>query len=128
MKRKEAERRMLKNEVVFRRKNRAVQKGLDDLVALAQDEGQEELIDPGLAKLHFFCECADENCRERIVLRAQTYKAAHANAKRFIVLPNHAIADIEKVIKTTASYSIVEKFMKPPKGSVSCSQHPQKNV
>ena len=128
MKGNDAERRMLANEAVFRRRNREVQKGLEEFHAAAEAEGHEELVSPLNIKLQFYCECADEDCQERIALRAQTYKNIHTNDRRFIVRPTHEVSTIEKVVRKTTAYTVVEKFLQPPKHPVTLQPTPIDNA
>ena len=66
-------RRMAENEVVFRTYNETMQQGLVDLAQVAKEDRQEHLMLEAHEELHFYCECSDENCRERIIMPPQTY-------------------------------------------------------
>lgn len=106
---------MVENEVVFRKHNRAAQEGLENLKRTAEEEGQAILLDPETVRLHFYCECANEDCKDRIQLEAGRYKHIHKNERTFIVLPDHEVIDIERVVRRTKAYTVVEKRMRPPK-------------
>ncbi len=105
--------RMVENEAIFRKYNENVQKGLDDLCELAEKSGQEPPIEPDDLTLHFYCECSDENCSKRIVMKPSIYKSIHKNRKRFIVIPGHEAPDIETIHKKQKDYTIVEKLHMP---------------
>lgn len=90
-------RRALENERLFRRLNHKIEEH-------ALLEGDEDDSDP-----RFFCECADESCRERIALDPADYAAAHRTQLRFIVIPGHEILDVETVVETYEDYRVVEK-------------------
>ncbi|MGH7195803.1 MAG: hypothetical protein ACREGA_03430 [Candidatus Saccharimonadales bacterium] len=105
---------LAENEAVFREYNEGVQKGLDELKKVAAEEDQQYLAQEINSPLHFYCECADENCRERIQLTPKEYKEVHANRSRFIVVAGHNVAALEKVVGRELEYWVVEKFIKPP--------------
>lgn len=107
---------MVENEAVFRKYNRKIQHGYEELQKLAKSEG-EPMPDLDMP-MHFYCECADENCRERIAVSIGKYKRLHQNKKHFIVIPGHEVSQCEFVIKTTLHYTIVEKYMTPPETAI----------
>lgn len=107
--------RLAENEVIFRNHNEAVQKGLDEVKKIAVEEGQQYLVKKVEEPLHFYCECADENCRKRIRIILKEYKKLHDNRSRFIVIPGHNVLGLEKIVRRKAEYWVVEKFIKPPK-------------
>jgi len=109
------ERRMVENEVVFRQANEKVAGGLDSLSKLAAHEGQSELAPSKDMAIQFFCECSDENCRERISLTLDNYRRHHENKKRFIVKSGHEVPEIEFIIATFTDHVVVEKRIQPPK-------------
>lgn len=109
-----SERRQIENEVVFRKANEKVQEGLQKLEAMAKAEGVHSIIPDKDMPLHFYCECSDENCRERIVLSLSKYEKLHKDRSRFIVLPNHETAAIEDVVYEQSKYAVVDKKETPP--------------
>ncbi len=118
MDKKLSERRQIENEVVFRQANERVQKGLDKLEQVAEAEGYTSLPDTDDISLHFYCECSDENCQERIVMKLTLYNEYHNNRKQFLVSPNHETTGVERVVLKDSSYTIVEKFVTPPETAV----------
>lgn len=107
-------RRLAENEVVFRSYNENMQKGLGDLAQVAKEDSQEHLmLDPD-APLHFYCECSDENCDQRILLTSREYASIHAKRNRFIVIPNHEVKSIEHIVQSFDSYSVIEKQIPLP--------------
>lgn len=109
-----AQSRQIKNEVVFRQANESVQKGLDEIKKMAKKEGYTGLPKDDDIPLHFFCECSDENCKERIVLKPSEYKAMHTNRRQFLIKPVHEVPAIEKVVSEKANYTVVKKHDTPP--------------
>lgn len=102
-----AEQRLVKNELIFRAANRKVQKQVQ------KDHLPRNTTDT--SKLHFYCECSDFSCRERIVITADEYEKAHKMDKHFIIIAGHENGSVEKVFRETPDFHIVEKFMDPAK-------------
>ena len=103
------ERRQIENEMIFRRVNEKVGDGLDDLDAEYIKEGNPELIRTDDLLLHFQCECSDENCSVRIPIKLSVYQKIHENRDAFIIKSKHQVSEIEEVILTEDTYSVVEK-------------------
>jgi hypothetical protein len=89
-------RRAARNEELVREVNRQIEQG---------------------AKLHevssvmpLHCECAQASCLEKIELNARTYQPILAERYRFIVVPGHEVAAIERVVESHPTFAIVEKF------------------
>jgi hypothetical protein len=112
-----SERRLAENEVLFRQLNEQVHHGFEETNRLAREDGQPEyIVDPQAdIPLHFYCECADEKCTERIVMALPTYTAIHQYDNRFVIVPGHEVASVEKVILRRPEYLVVQKYVKPPK-------------
>lgn len=110
------ERHLVENEVFFRGLNKRAISYVKELNEIASDDNKEYLRyddDP----LHFYCECADENCKQRILIKPSRVKKIHATNNRFVVLPGHEVNSIEKVVKRTKKYYEVQKNMTPPKSA-----------
>lgn len=100
-----ADRRRAENEVMFRQENERVQKFVQERsVARKRRE----------PKLHFYCECFDENCRERIIMTPAKYQRLHDNRSRFVIKPGHRDGKIERVVRAEPEYLVIEKYMTPP--------------
>ena len=109
-----SERRMAENEAVFREYNERAKKAFDEFQRVAKEEGQEGFILDNDTPLHFYCECSDLNCRQRIKLNPSHYNEIHKRRDHFIVICGHDIKAIERVVKETPDYCIIEKFKQPP--------------
>jgi hypothetical protein len=107
-------RHLVENEVVFRQHNERVRSNFDEIKRLAQEAGQEYLIPNDDSPLHFYCECSDENCKKRILMKPSVYHRIHKNRKQFVLVCGHETKLIEQVVRTEDKYCIVEKFNKPP--------------
>lgn len=110
---------MIQNESVFRRYNERVKKSFKELEAVAQEEGHH--IDKFEGELHFKCECSDENCSKRIVMKPERYEKIHKDRTRFIVINGHEVQGIEKIIIKENTYSVVEKLVAPPENPLGLS-------
>jgi UDP-2,3-diacylglucosamine pyrophosphatase LpxH len=110
-----SEKRWAENEVVFRQANERVIKNITTVKDIAKEDGQQEFAD-GMEDipLLFYCECSNENCRERISFTPKEYVKQHRSRSQFILISGHHIAKIERIIKDCGTYIVVEKFMTPP--------------
>jgi hypothetical protein len=116
-----ARRQQIENEVVFRQYNERVQEQYEEIKAVAKQDKQEEFI-PDDTPLLFYCECSDENCRKRILLKPTVYTKLHKQRNRFVLITGHETSAIERVVKKDADYSVVEKFITPPKTASGLNQ------
>jgi hypothetical protein len=105
---------LLENESMFRKYNEQVNKGLNRELKKEREIKGSTNIENIDEPLHFYCECSDENCQERIVIKPSIYGKIHKNRKRFIVIPEHNIEKIEKIISVNKKYIVVEKYYSPP--------------
>lgn len=104
-----AERRQIENEMIFRRINEKVGDDLGELDAMHIEDGNIHLIRDDDLLLRFKCECSDENCTVRIPMPLSEYQEVHTDRDTFVVLPDHQVDPIEKVLKETVDYSVVKK-------------------
>ncbi len=112
-----AERRQIENEMIFRRINEKVGDDLGALDAMHIEDGNVHLIRNEDLLLQFKCECSDENCSTRIPMQLSEYQLIHVNRDTFIVIPNHQVDPIEKVLKVTKTYNVVMKNNSTPEPS-----------
>lgn len=114
MKLSNAERRQIENEMIFRRINEKVGDDLDALDAMHVKDGHFELIRDEDLQLGFKCECSDENCNVRIPMPLSEYQHIHSDRDTFVVIPDHQVDPIEKVLTKTANYNVVKKNNSAP--------------
>ena len=117
MKKQTSALKLAENEVVFRQANERVQEDLHDLQKQAEQEGYEDLYGDRGGKetpLHFYCECSNEKCHERIVMAPSEYKKHHTSKTMFVVLPGHEVPEVERVINKFQNFFVVDKFITPP--------------
>lgn len=114
-------RRLAENEVVFRQRNEKITKDLEALQKTAEAEGHDAIAqnakNDSEVPLHFYCECSDEKCRQRIILKPKEYRELHANSSQFIIVPGHRVPEVERVVATTDQYHVIEKYMTPPESA-----------
>ena len=89
------ERRLAQNEALFREVNERLRE-VSELSGTA--EGGLDVV----------CECADEDCVERIGISLADYVRLRAHPRRFLVVPGHEL-EIERVVEERRGYRIVEK-------------------
>ena len=56
------------------------------------------------------CECAREECAERITVAFADYEAVREVPTRFVVVSGHADPTCERVVSSTGVYDVVAKF------------------
>lgn len=127
MKHSLSNRRQVENEAVFRSANERVQHGLEHEKSVALSEGF-NVSDIDELALHFYCECSDENCIERIIMKLKEYKAIHQNRKQFIISPGHEVPRIEDTVAQKPEFSVVKKHVVPPENNVKLQETNTHNV
>ena len=58
----------------------------------------------------FLCECVDGLCAESIVVPVEEYDRVRLVPTHFIVRPGHVAADLERVVATSDTFVVVEKY------------------
>jgi hypothetical protein len=58
----------------------------------------------------FRCECAALGCNVLVELSLAEYESVRANPRQFILAPGHEIPAVERVIRRTDAYVVVEKI------------------
>jgi hypothetical protein len=56
------------------------------------------------------CECAREECTERIAVSFRDYEAVRDDPKRFLVIPGHVDPTCERVVGAREGFQVVEKL------------------
>ena len=91
----ESERRLARNEGLFRETNEAIERG-------------QWPNDP--AKLvRFRCECSRMDCGEAVEITLAEYEHVRDDPRRFMVFPGHETVEIESVVSRASSHVIVKK-------------------
>jgi 5-bromo-4-chloroindolyl phosphate hydrolysis protein len=55
------------------------------------------------------CECADVSCVQTVHVQMQEYLDVRENPRRFVVLRDHVLPHVERVVSGTDGYVVVEK-------------------
>lgn len=58
------------------------------------------------------CECADTSCIETFDIAPDEYDEVRANPRHFAVLRDHVYPDVERVVRESEQYVVVEKAAK----------------
>ena len=59
----------------------------------------------------FVCECADQECTDRVEATLNEYEAVRASGTRFLLRPGHEDTRVERVVERRGTrLAIVEKF------------------
>ena len=95
--------RIIRNEALYRELNERVRE-------MEEDMSLRGLVEPEPYS-EYFCECGLEDCMDKIRLSREEYEEARSDSKRFVILPDHLIADVERVVhRVDDRYAIVEKL------------------
>jgi hypothetical protein len=87
----ESQARLAFNEATFRKVNDGIERGSDD------------------DRVAFLCECGRLGCNQLIELSRDDYEAVRAHPKRFFLLANHELLEVERVVERHDDYLVVEK-------------------
>lgn len=91
----DSERRLARNEVLFRQTNEAIERG-------------QWPNDPGKL-VRFRCECSRLDCGEAVELTLAEYEQVRSFPTRFLVALGHETPEVETVVSRQPDYLIVEK-------------------
>jgi hypothetical protein len=88
--------RAAKNESAFREVNEAIER---------LQEGSPLPLPPT-----FICECSHTDCRDVVEATLDEYSQVRAVATHFLLAHGHIDPEIERVVRTTERFDVVEKF------------------
>jgi AraC-like DNA-binding protein len=91
----EREHRLTQNEALFREVNERL-------------ENVAHRLGPNVP-YEFLCECANADCTYRLSLPLSVYERVRADAKQFVVLPDHYTPEIENLVEEEETYWVVRK-------------------
>jgi hypothetical protein len=57
----------------------------------------------------YFCECSEQDCRQKVGLRKEDYEAVRSDSRRFVIAVGHEIPDVETVIEQHEGWAVIEK-------------------
>jgi hypothetical protein len=90
------EERHVRNEWLFREVNERIAEVNEDF----EVEGEAE----------FLCECGQQICFATVELTRAQYEAVRDESRRFIVVPGHEEASVERVVQRETGFLVVEKI------------------
>jgi hypothetical protein len=90
------ERRLAKNEILFREINEQIKHGADRHGVDAHE-------------YEFLCECSNIHCTLRLRMTVAAYERLRSDPTQFAVAPGHELPDIERVVEECGGYSIIQK-------------------
>ncbi|HEX5936468.1 MAG TPA: hypothetical protein VFZ75_02075 [Actinomycetota bacterium] len=89
------EARIAKNEAI----SRDINEGIEEALASLSPEGYARML----------CECGDRECERLIAISVVEYEAARSDSRRFVVVKDHVVPDVELVVVETERYVVVQK-------------------
>ena len=87
--------RIAKNESI----SREINEGIDEAMSSLSPEGFARMV----------CECGRTDCEELVAITPAEYEDARRDGRRFVVVKDHVIRDVEHVVAVTERYVVVEK-------------------
>ena len=91
----EPERRVARNEALFREANESIERGLWP--------GEDH------PAVRFRCECARVDCGQTVELSIGEYERIRSNPKRFVMVPGHQLPEFETVVEERSDHVVVQK-------------------
>ena len=90
------EQRLAQNEALFREINEKVE-------AVAAVHGSDDHV------YEFYCECANADCSLQVPATIAVYEAVRAHPRRFLVIPEHWLPEIETIATKAEGWWVIEK-------------------
>jgi len=79
-------------------------------VNLEVERVSEELGGGRNDRLEILCECGEDGCDTTLDVSRGEYEETHQQGDRFMVAPGHEDEQIERVVRRTPEYLVVDKF------------------
>lgn len=90
-------RRGAKNEALYREVNERIYELMESFRVVA-----DELVG-------FLCECGSPSCDATVSLSVEEYREVRSDGRHFALVPGHANPALERVVRQTDRYAVVEK-------------------
>ncbi|MFN2471941.1 MAG: hypothetical protein ABR583_13335 [Gaiellaceae bacterium] len=107
--------RIVKNEALHRDVNERVRQVEDRMSARG-------LLEPRTLD-EYFCECGLGDCMEKIRLTREEYEEVRSSPIRFAIMPEHLIADVERVLTQNERFAMIEKVA--GEREIATARHPR---
>lgn len=89
------EERIARNEAI----SRQINEGIEEAKASVSPEGHARMV----------CECGRDDCDRVIAITLPEYEAVRRDGRRFAVVGEHVIPDVEEVVSETDRFTVVRK-------------------
>jgi hypothetical protein len=89
------EERIAKNEAI----TREINEGIEDAMASLSD-----------GYVRMMCECGRSDCELLIAITVAEYEEARRDGRRFVMVKDHVVLDIERLVLETERFVVVEKL------------------
>jgi hypothetical protein len=89
------ERRIIRNEALFRQVNERIEDVSEDV--------------PGSEFIGFLCECGEATCVEQVELTREEYEQIRSVPDHFAIKPGHEHPDFERVLNEGERYAVIDK-------------------
>ena len=96
----EREARIAKNEAIAR----DINEGIEEAMASLSPEGYTRML----------CECGLPDCERKVAISVVEYERTRSDPRRFVVVKEHVIPDVEDVVGETDRFVVVEKHEGTP--------------
>jgi hypothetical protein len=91
-----------------RAENEALFREINERVRIMREQAGDGA--PADYELHdFLCECARQDCLEKLQLTHVEYERVRGEPTDFIVAPGHQVADIERTLSENERFTVVRK-------------------
>jgi hypothetical protein len=91
-----------------RAENEALFRDINERVSRIRDQTGESDVS-GDELLDFLCECARQECLEKLQLTPSEYERVRSVPTDFLVAPGHQVAEIERIVSENERFTIVRK-------------------
>ncbi|HEV2591019.1 MAG TPA: hypothetical protein VGU02_03910 [Gaiellaceae bacterium] len=81
----------------------------EELFRQVNEAREETSSAPQERKLTFLCECSDRACTGRIEMTAAEFDRVRHSPDQYVILPGHAIPEIERIVEDRGAFEVVEK-------------------
>jgi hypothetical protein len=89
------EARIAKNEAI----SREINEGIEEAMSSLSPDGYARMV----------CECGLSDCERLIAISVSEYEDVRRDALLFVVLKDHVVPDVERVVAETERFTVVEK-------------------
>jgi hypothetical protein len=91
-----------------RAENEALFREINERVSRMRDQAGESLGDAD-DLLDFLCECARQDCLEKLQMTLTEYERVRSVPTDFVVAPGHQVAEIERILSENERFTVVRK-------------------